>query len=54
MVDANKGGAKPEDWIKTAAIAREKVVIGRYEEAMNHYMMLAGQIQTFVTVNKAS
>jgi len=42
MVDTRPGASKPEEWIKTAAIAREKVVIGRYEEAMNHYMMLAG------------
>ena len=35
-----------EQWIKMAALAREQAVVGQYEEAINHYMVLVNQVES--------
>lgn len=36
-----------ENWVKMAALAREQAVVGQYEEAINHYMVLVNQVDAY-------
>jgi hypothetical protein len=34
-------------WVKMAALAREKAIVGYYDEAINHFTLLLSQIRSY-------
>ena len=38
-----------ENWVKMAALAREKAMVGLYDESINHFTVLLSQVRAYKT-----